>query len=226
MPARILHIWSNWARKKPGDQRRHADARASWHRAYGTVGDCSGRWLNVAVDEKDMPRNAKTVLGDPFPLPFVIDIIDMGIEQAKGQPNEYVCWSNDDTNFVEDIANHLCEAKLGWASRRDFLSVPRRVTRESVVKGHKHEGCDLTFFSVAQWAGIRKKLPDMVLAREQFDLIWKDVIARMGGNEIKDVIAHAMHSTYWLAHSSDPSAMHNKALSEQYRVDNGMKKHW
>jgi hypothetical protein len=222
MSGRIIHIFSQWNRTRPGDQRRHADAVASWHHAHRTAGD----WVLVPVDEGDMKRNAKTVLGDPFPLPFVRDVIDMGIEQARGQPNDLALWVNDDSCLTQDIANDLMETQLGWASRRDFMAVPRRLTKETVAKGHFHPGADLTVFPVSRWTEMRQKLPDMVLCREQFDVIWKDLIGRMGGKEIKNVVAHMMHANYWESHSSDPSAMHNKEASEQYRRDNGMPTHW
>lgn len=223
MTPRIIHVFSTYSHRNIGDKKRHAEAASSWWRAYK---NSHVEWVNVSVPETSLKRNAKTVLGDAKTLPFIRDVIDDGIEQAHGQPDDLIVWSNDDVCFTEDITNDIWWAACGWASRRDFMAVPRRITKDAVAKGRFHPGCDLAFFTVAQWADIRQKMPDMLLAREAFDLILMHVLAGFGGKEIKDVLAHSMHFQYWVSHSSDPSSMHNKSLAESYREANGIKKHW
>lgn len=223
MNPRIIHVFATYEHRNIGDKKRHAEASASWWRAYR---NSPVPWINVSVPETSLKRNAATVLGDAKTLPFVRDVIESGIEQAHGQPDDLVVWSNNDVCFTEDITNDIILAGMGWASRRDFMAVPRRITKESVKKGYGHPGADLFVFPVSEWAEMRQKLPDMLLAREAFDLIWIHVLQRMGGKEIKDVLAHSMHQQYWVEHSGDPSSMHNKSLAEAYRESNGIKKHW
>lgn len=214
---RIIHIFSQWARPRMGDRKRHSEAAASWHHAHRTAGE----WMLVPVDEARMARNAKTVLGDPFPLPFVRDVIDMGIEQAHANADDLVVWSNDDICFAEDIANDLLETRLGWASRRDFMAVPRRCTKASIAKGYAHPGVDSFSCPVALWTKIRQDMPDMFIARSRFDLVLRDVLKRNGGKEIVNVLAHSLHHQDWIASEQEPAGIHNIKCYDEYVEKHG-----
>jgi hypothetical protein len=205
MPNRIIHIFSKYEPPRVGDRKRIADAQASWFRAYRMAGD----WVNVPVLEAGMKRNAKTVLGDNKPIPFLLDIIDAGIEQAHAAPSDIVFFCNSDVSIAEDIALDIEAHPVSYASRRDFMAVPRRVTKQSVARGAAHPGIDAFSFPVALWPKIRQEMPDMLIARSRWDLVFRHVLKRNGGVELKDVLAHILHGQEWLASEEEPSGLWN-----------------
>lgn len=217
---RIIHLFSSYSHRNIGDAKRHSEAKASWWRAYKHSPDV--QWVNVSVTEGDLKRNAKTVLGDPKALPFIRDYVDDGLEQARAMPDDMFAVTNDDCALVETIAEDLIAASIGWGSRRDFMALPRRVTKETTAKGHDHPGCDLFFMPVAAWAAVRAEFPDMVHGREAWDLVMRAILRKRGGKEVFNCVAHSMHMAYWLSHSDDPSSRHNQALAEQYRIANDL----
>jgi hypothetical protein len=209
---RIIHIFSQWHRTRLGDQRRHADAVASWSRAFAGVDH-----LCIPIHETSLKRNAKTVLGDQRTLPFWKDIIDAGIEQAHAAPDDIIAWTNDDVAIAEGAGLEIAEMKCGYGSRRDFMALPRRVTKESVAKGASHMGADLLFFPAEQWPMLRTQFPDFVLGREAFDIVYRNIIVGVAhGGRLENVLAHAIHEQHWQKYWDHPSSKHNNKLGAEY----------
>jgi hypothetical protein len=218
---RIVHVYSSFTPPRLGDRKRISDAQASWWRAYKTAGE----WLQEPVFEADMKRNAKTVLGDKKPIPFLLDIIDMGIEQATQHNgitgNDRVFFCNSDVAVAEDIANDIMAHPVTYASRRDFMAVPRRCTRDAISKGSAHPGMDAFSFPVGMWPKIRQEMPDMLIGRSRWDLVARDVLKRNGGVEIYNALGHVMHGQDWITSEEEPSGLWNIDLYWKYESEHG-----
>lgn len=212
----LIHTWCPPTHCNAGEAMRRRAAQSSWDRAYK-----SGNWLPCEVAEKSLPRNASTALNDPRPLPFIRDIFDRAIEASHAQPYDILVFTNDDIAMAEEIGPLIEDVKMGWASRRDFMSIPRRVTREVLAKGADHPGVDIIFFPVHSWTLIRSIFPDMLLATERWDLVMRSVLKNAGGSEVRDIIAHAMHVAYWTRYWDNPAARHNCRLYDEYCAEHG-----
>lgn len=213
---KLIHTWCPPTSSNAGEKIRTHAARASWARAYKT-----GDWVQCEVVEKSLRRNACTVLNDPRPLPFIRDIFDRAIETSHAAPEDIIVFTNDDIGMAEEIGPVIEDVKTGWASRKDFASIPRRVTREVLVKGADHPGVDLVFFPVYLWTDIRDMFPDMLLATERWDLVMRSVLKTIGGTEVRNVIAHGLHMAYWTRYSGNPSAEYNCKLYDEYCAKHG-----
>ncbi len=211
--SRIIQIFSQWLRPKAGDRRRHSDAVASWHHAHRTAGD----WVLVPVDEVDC-RNAKSI-GDKKPIPFLRSIIDVGLEQSHAQPSDTLFFINDDVHMAEDIGNDIATHPLSYASRRDFMAVPRRCTKASLSKGQNHPGLDAFSCPVALWPKIRREMPDMFIARSRFDLVLRSVLKRNGAVEIYNALGHVLHPQDWIASEEEPAGKWNIDLFWKYEAE-------
>jgi hypothetical protein len=216
---RIIHIFSRHLPARAGDMKRLNDAQRSWQWAYRHAGD----WLHVPVADKDMKRNAATALGDRKPIPFLREVIDTGIEMSRKQcdatPDDVVFFCNSDVHVAEDIADAILAQPVSYASRKDFMFVPRNCTRQVLAKGSPHPGIDAASFPVKLWPKIRREMPDMLIARSRFDLVLRSVLKRNGGVEIMDCIGHVLHGQEWLASESEPSGLHNIDLFWKYEKD-------
>lgn len=208
---KLIHTWCPPSVANVGETMRLRAARSSWDRAYKT-----GSWLPCEVTEKELPRNAATVLNDPRPLPFIRDVFDQAIETSHAAPEDILVFTNTDIGMAEEIGPIIEDVKIGWASRKDFASIPRRITRDVLVKGADHPGVDLVFFPVYLWPAIRDVFPDMLLATERWDLVMRSVLKNAGGTEVKNVIAHALHVAYWTKYWDNPAARYNCKLYDDY----------
>lgn len=212
----LIHTWCPPFHRNVGESMRSRAAHSSWDRAYKT-----GTWLPCEIAEKELPRNASTVLNDPRPLPFIRDIFDRAIEATHAEPDDIIVFTNDDIAMAEEIGPVIEDVKIGWSSRKDFVSIPRRVTRDILCKGADHPGVDIVFFPVKSWEHIRSVFPDMLLATERWDLVMRSVLKKAGGTEVKNIIAHAMHMAYWTRYWDNPAAKYNCKLYDEYCAEHG-----
>lgn len=216
---RIIHIHSSYHHPKVGDAKRHSEARASWYKAYKHSPDVE--WVHAAVPESATKRNAATITGHGKPLPFIKDYVDAGLEMAHAQPSDLFAVCNDDCAFAENIEEDILQAGIGWCSRKDFIALPRRITKQAISTGSPHPGCDLFFMPVSKWAEVRKDFPDFIHGLSRWDLVMMAVLKKHGGQEIFNCIAHSMHPQAWLKAESEPGGLWNIKLFEEWETANG-----
>lgn len=208
--SRIVHVWCDWNRPR-ADDRRHKDASAAWARAFKDV-----PYIQCGIHEDDLKRNAKNTLGDSKALPYFKDLIDMAVDRHGSRGSDIILWSNDDVAWVEGAGPIILEAGMGWAWRRDFITLPRRITNAAILQGHQHPGADAFWFPLKAWTSLRRDMPDMLLGREAFDLIFHDLMKQHGGKAVANLLAHQMHQQEWCRLWDAPSSRHNAALAEAY----------
>lgn len=218
MTPRIIHVFSTYSHRNIGDKKRHAEAASSWWLAYK---NSHVEWVNVSVPETSLKRNAATVLGDAKTLPFIKCVLEDGMEQARAQPSDIVFLCNEDVGIAESIGEDIIATRIGWASRRDFMALPRRLTKEAIAKGSPHPGIDAFWFPVSDWPVLRNAFPDMILSRSRWDLVYRAVLGLNGGKEIVNVLGHVLHGQKWLASETEPAGIHNIKCYDEYVAANG-----
>lgn len=187
---RIIHAWNDYPYRPSDAQWRHEIAKRSWEEEYKR-----GRWIPCPVYDAQLSRNAQSI-GEPKPLPFVNDIIDAAASQA--QPDDYICLTNDDTIFVHGLTDLILDGPMQWSSRWEHITVKEPLTRETIQKNAwKHVGADIFIFTKRWWLEVRSEFPDMILAREAWDLVLRTLIGLKGGQESIALCGHIIHQPEW-----------------------------
>lgn len=213
---RIFHTYSNFLPEDPETRRRIATAQDSWDREYKR----SGIWLKCP-QESGCPRSFDGV-------PFVRDIISNGVgkavawNRAKLFPKDIVAISNTDVSFITGLTDHvLCGTNSHGAvychrwdfSKSQFPTGP--VEQPRLRTARWYPGSDFFAFTV-EWAEEHLSIfPDMLLAREFWDLAMRLLIRRGGGIEIHQGIYHEKHASFWErpgVREQNPGNAHNKKL--------------
>jgi hypothetical protein len=187
---RIVHAWNDYSYRQPDAQWRHEIAKRSWEEEYKR-----GRWIPCPVYDAQLARDARSI-GEPKPLPFVNDIIEAAASQA--QPDDYICLTNDDTIFVHGLTDLILNGPMQWSSRWEHVTVKESLTPETIQKNAwKHVGADIFVFTKRWWLEVRSEFPDMILAREAWDLVLRTLINLKGGKESIALCAHIIHQPEW-----------------------------
>lgn len=200
-----------------GNDPRHQDAQATWNQAYL-------RGI-IPVHVNGYPRNAKTELGDPRPLPFLKDILWAAIPaDATGAGDHIIVWTNSDIGLKAGLADVILEhvGRHGAASMR---------RTESNGKGHP--GRDLFAFTIDWLHAHWDEFPDYVIGAPTFDLGLVAMIRKSHGlptnlKNMGDDLApadmspgfalHTSHAPEWQVKNMDsiPSVRHNKRLFREW----------
>lgn len=191
---RIIHAWNDYPYRSDEAMYRHSVACASWDAEYK-----KGRWIPAMVCDAQLTRNGTSV-GESKPLPFVNDIINIACEQA--QPDDLIVLTNDDTIFLSGITERLLSAEPPfWSSRWEHSKVKRPLDSEAIKRNSwKHVGADIFVFTKRWWMEFGNEFPDMLVAREAWDLVLRTLINQRGGHEEDALCAHIIHDPEW--HSS------------------------
>lgn len=177
--------------------------------------------MPVAVNEAKLNRTAKTQLGDPRALPFLRELLDIGVWYAKLY--DIVCFTNDDVLFAPGLTDTLLHVEhCAWASRHEFIRLPVQPTCLDIIGGRKHCGADLFAFTPAWWRAHRRDYPDMVVGCEAVDLVMRKLMAATGGVELHAALAHEEHASWWQTHRGDPAARHNRQLAGEWLAKRGL----
>jgi hypothetical protein len=203
---RIIHAWNDYPYRQFDAQGRHEVAKRSWEEEYKR-----GRWIPCPVHDSQLTRNAQSI-GEPKPLPFVNDIIEAAASQA--QPDDYICLTNDDTIFVHGLTDLILDGPMQWSSRWEHVMVKEPLTPQTIQKNAwKHVGADIFVFTKRWWLEVHSEFPDMILAREAWDLVLRTLISLKGGQESIALCAHIIHQPEW--HSPE----HRESVSNLFNRD-------
>jgi len=177
--------------------------------------------MALPIFETQLRRSAKTVLGDPRALPFLRDLLDIGIRFIR--PGDLLCFSNDDVSFATGITDTLLRVEhAAWASRHEFVRLPRLPTCLEILCARKHCGADLFVFTPSWWKAHRSEFPDMLIGCEAWDLVLRKLMMACNGIELHAAIAHEVHEATWQRRRADPSALHNRTLAAQWLGKRGL----
>jgi hypothetical protein len=166
----------------------------------------------VPIQEAQLRRTAKSALRDPRALPFLRDLLDMGVRGAG--PGDLLVFTNDDCVFAPGLTDTLLRVtQAAWASRHEFVRLPKPPSCLDIITARKHPGADLFAMTPAWWQAHRRDYPDMILGCEAWDLVLRKLMASTGALELHAAIAHEEHGATWQGRRADPSALHNRKLA-------------
>ena len=170
-----------------------------------------------------VPERDGRSLGDA-PVPFIRDMLQSVERGAKD--DDILLIVNSDIGICPGITGEILDAceTYGscYAQRHDFSKLDRRALNEvEVAIGRKYAGADLFAFKARWWKKYQSYFPDMLLGREAWDMIMRDLIRSTGGIELHNAIYHEMHDSHWWSNRGCAGNEHNKRLAAEWLASNG-----
>jgi len=203
----LLHVTSGVPAVSPPEVARLARAEAGRN-----LERKNGRWVPIIFE----PTRDATSIGDR-PVPFVRDLIEGAVNSAdNGEDIVVLC--NFDIGFTPGLTGAILDEVprkgAAFAHRWDFFA-PRGVpTSEHDLSGARwYAGSDLFAFTVNWWNAHQAKFPDMVLGREAWDMIMRNLIKSTNGGGLHRAIWHEKHPPLWESNRRLPGNEHNRRLA-------------
>lgn len=179
--------------------------------------------FSYGVSGSMLPRSS-TVIGDERASVYVRDMLEFGLQKTKNL-QDIVIFANSDIGLTSDAAfriKQFCAAKNAvFAYRFTHEKIdPSGVGAFANRCGFLDGGLDLFAFT-RRWLLVHGgKLPDMLVGRTDWDLVYRDVIKKTGGGELYGCIWHEKHSSWWKQNPQTPGNVHNTELLKKYRLEN------
>ena len=215
------------------ENKRLEVAHRSWDFHFGTFD-----MIDCPVHQKDLPRDGTSV-GDSRPTPFVRDVIEAGFEMAM--PEDIIVYVNEDIGLTVDAPARLI---AGLERGHGVTICPRRVLTNPdpdrlyrTVRNCKVDGgMDVVAMTPAWWKWSAAFLPDLLLAREAWDLCMRTLAEEWsdGGGfhhymkiqpedmwrsraYTDDVCWHKPHDSFWKVDRKDNAGgKHNRKLARAF----------
>lgn len=218
---KTVHIVSIPESCKPDAQRRYSMACSTWKNFYDFG------IIPVHILDSELKRSSLD-LGDTRKLPFLKDLISIGIEQHKP---DIIIFTNADICVSSSVTESLSE-KLGqrdccYAKRRNFPRIEQEIESDKIKEGTEEPyGVDLFAFTRNWWNEYQIYIPDMLVGVHKWDIVLSDLISITTPlAEIKDIIYHEIHEYFWSNPANflnNPGQKHNQKISEhcysKYRI--------
>lgn len=214
----IHHIWSGYNGMSADTERRCTVAQTSWR----NEAKAAGNWLITGLKETDLPRQLEG-------LPYVRDLIEAAAEQCT-QDTEIISISNADVGCVAGITGQVLDAVrehgCAYTHRHDVdgKHIETPIMSEYEVAGLRwYPGSDWFFMSKAWWTKHGGEMPDMVVGREFWDAVLRQIMKKYGTHEICRAVWHEKHASAWEQPGNRqtlPGNQHNRALAMKFFVAN------
>jgi hypothetical protein len=180
----------------------------------------NGPWKEIRFEAKRDGRD----IGDK-PVPYIRDLIENAVAQAKGD-DSIIVLCNDDIGFSAGLTGQIAETVqrhgAAYAHRWDYhhpLTIRLPKDEYDIRRAQWYSGCDLYAFSVSWWRKNGGLFPDMLMGRESWDNVMRNLIRRnahVTGCELKHAIWHEWHTSYWIANRTSPGNAHNRKLMAEW----------
>lgn len=208
-PAKLVRVYSAHT---PGgeDGVRIAAARASWEREYA-----KGGWEDAPVHDEELRRNG-TVLGDRA-VPFVKDLLRLGMRRCTS-PDDIVVIVNSDvgvTPGATEVLRKVVRAHGAAFCYRFNFDKPQISDWVDAVSGYWDGGLDLFAFTKRWLDANLGTLPDFLLGRPHWDLVYRDHIRQTGGGDATGCVWHQRHKAFWTS-GGNPGNDYNTRLAQQF----------
>lgn len=216
---RIFHVWSCLAKVGEETQRRMKVAQVSWQQEA----EWSGNWTIKEAKREDLPRVHED--GD---LPFVRDLIEHAIAQGA-KDNDIISLSNSDVGCVQGVTSQILdvvrEHGCAYTHRHDLSRIDKIITSEADVgdRCSWYPGSDWFFMTVAWWKKHSAEFPDMVVGREFWDAVMRQLMKKYGTREIQKAVWHEKHVSLWEQPGNRqnlPGNVHNRQLAMRWFAEN------
>lgn len=220
-PPEIIHAFTSPANPDQDTTRRLSVAQSSWSReAMFYPG-----WRRADFAEVEASRRNSTDVGDPRPVPFVKDVIEHAISKATTD-DAIIFYSNADVTFVPGLSGWILDRMrregCAYTHRRDFVRLARAINSEAEAhRGEFYPGSDAFAFKVSWWRRHRDEFPDMLIGREQWDEVFRQLVKRHGGRDLPDAICHERHASFWEANGDNAGNAYNRRLARRWFMRTG-----
>lgn len=214
---KIHHVWSGY-RGSPDIDRRCAVAQTSWH----NEAKAAGNWAMLLVQDSFLTRKVEG-------LPYVRDLIEMAFKSCT-QDLDIISISNADVGCVAGVTGQVIDAirahGCAYTHRHDVCGkqIDSPILSESDVANLQwYPGSDWFFMSKTWWIKHGDEMPDMVLGREFWDAVLRQIMKKHGTEEIHLSVWHEKHSSYWEQPGNRqnlPGNNHNRALATKFFAAN------
>lgn len=203
---------------------RHVKARTSWE-ALVIEEDL----VVIAVDQPP-PKRTALAIGDPRNLPFLNDLLTIGMKVAE-DPNDIIIWTNDDVQLDRQICP--------WARSMVRLhgAVSMRRSEIGDTSGEIHMGRELFAFT-RQWLEENlDSIPSFYVGCPFFDIVLAAIIRKQHGitstiENIKEDLypsdsehryaLHEPHPSSWAGENEFkfPANLHNRKMAKEWCANN------
>jgi len=182
-------------------------------------GGTGPRWTETNFSAP--PGRTAAGLGDR-PLPYVRDMVDQAFRLCE-RDDDIIVLINADIGFTPGLTGHILDraARHGaaYAHRWDFTHISRPARSEAEVrKARWYPGSDLFVFTRRWWKQHGALFPDMLLGREAWDMVMRNLIKKVSGfeTELHHAIWHERHASMWEQQPDCPGNRHNRTLAEAW----------
>jgi hypothetical protein len=203
--------------------RRNNFAKMTWEHEYQMA-----NWVRVPVRDGELRRSSLQV-GSKTQVPFVRDLIEKAVNASKssgnGSGSDLIVLTNSDTCFARGLSKAiLSEINVHPAIASHRYDFNHRLfefySPSQAIRGNFYPGCDLFAFTLEWWEQNGSSFPDMLLGREGWDLVLREIIRRTGGTVwTYGMIYHEAHPSLWFSKGfkdRDPSQLHNIRLAQSF----------
>lgn len=219
---KIHHVWTHGGTRDADCLRRMTIAHESWH----LEADWARNWTIAEITESNLTRTMET----DGNLPYIHDIIATTIERRAPADTDIISFANADIGCIRGITGYVLDAVrehgCAFAHRWDVdgrrLEVP--IASEHDVGGLRwYPGSDWFWMTPKWWREHQAEMPDMVIGREYWDCILRQLMKKHGAREIHKSIWHEKHPSYWDRPGNRqalPGNQYNRALANQFFAEN------
>ena len=190
------------------------DAEAKW----------SKLWDNVEIKAADLPR-----VHPDCSLPFVKDLIDQAANRCLRE-DDVLALSNSDVGVIFGITTYVLDSvrKHGcsFTHRYDRIGacIDSPIRSEADVRDLKfYPGSDFLFMAKSWWDAHRGEMPDMVIGREYWDCVLRQLMKKTGSTCIPHAVWHERHASDWAVPSNRatlPGNVYNRDLATRWFSSN------
>jgi hypothetical protein len=177
----IVHVWSDYEMDDPTLYRFDVASR-SWTLPQLRI-ENSMLWRDVRQD-------------DDTALPYIRDMIELGLKQA-----EAVVLTNVDSGLVPEaearIRRLLAAKGACFGYRFEHPEIHTPLTYHENIRGTWGGGVELIAITRSWWERFGHLMPDLILGRQFWDIVARDLIKQTGGGELYGCVFHEFHPSAW-----------------------------
>ena len=218
----IVHV-VDWFEGSGETARRHNFARSTWE----AIEKNDGHWNTFRHEIHNGQRSSRD-LGDNRYLPYVRDVIDLMIERANPDDQSIIVFTNADGCLFPEtpdaIRREMVNVPCVCSGRWDLPRIIKPMNLNDAHGTRVYVGTDLFAFTPAWWRSIRNTFPDMLLACEGWDFVFKEMM-RFSNQRARlsyPLVYHEIHAAPWtVGRESSPAHKHNLRLGTEWAYSVG-----
>lgn len=207
-PKKIVHAWAQY--EVPGIEKYHAEAKATWAKAYE-----SKCWVSTPIETGAVGRDSSVQLKDEKRLCFVKDL--MRLATMRTQPEDIICVTRADTCFNDEITDLITSNPLSYA---------HRIERDNDGENW-HPALELIAMPSKWWVENQGEYPDFVLGRDPYwHRVFFEMLKKHGAADITGAVwrhkGEGPKAPTGEPKELPPRVKHNEYLFNNYMGERGL----